>query len=118
MALVLWLVAFEVVAAHVLGSLRSPSDAALLLAMLLLGTGAGYYGLIGQYWQVLAWFVGLAWYARRMAGYLATVEPVISAVPEPFPMLILLWIIVLPASWMIAVGVAQYQYWYEKWSNP
>ena len=116
MALVAWILVWELVLAYGLAALRSPADLALALAVLLLGLGAGYYGLLGRYWQTVAWFVGLAWYIRSFGRYVATVDPILATAPEPFPLLIImLYIPILPPAWMIETCVVEVHYWYARW---
>ena len=117
MVAIAWLVALEVVLAYGLAGLRSPADAGLLVAMLLLGTGAGYYGLLGRYWQTLAWFAGLAWYSASMARYLNALEPVLASAPPAFDLLILIWLPMLPVAWMISIMATQIDYWWGRWSD-
>ena len=117
MIAIAWLVVLELTVAYGLSSLRSPADAALLAALLLLGTGAGYYGLMGRYWQALAWFAALAWYSSSMARYLDGIEPVLSAAPEALQLLILIWVPMLPVAWMLSIMATQFGYWQERWTN-
>ena len=116
MALVAWILVWELVLAYGVATLQSPADVALVLAVLLLGLGAGYYGLLGRYWQTVAWLVGLAWYVRSFARYLATVDPVLATAPEPFPFLIImLYIPILPPAWMLGTIASEAGYWYSRW---
>ena len=98
MVAIAWVVGLEAVIAYGIPILQSPVDVALLIAMLLMGTGAGYYGLMGRYWQTLAWFAALAWYASSMARYLGGMEVPLSIAPEALQLLILIWVPMLPLA--------------------
>ena len=118
MALVAWLLIWELTLAFGLAMLPSPVDAAFLLAILLLSLGAGWYGLLGLYWQTVAWFVGLAWYVRSFARYLALVDPALVAAPEPFPaLIIMLYIPLLPPAWMFSTVATEVSYWWRQWRD-
>ena len=118
MALIAWLVVWELTLAYGLAFLPSPVDVAFLLAVLLLSLGAGWYGLLGLYWQSVAWFVGVAWYVRGFARYLADVDPALAAAPEPFAaLIIMLYIPILPPAWMVSIVSTEARHWFRHWRD-
>ena len=117
MVAIAWLVGFEAVIAYAIPALESPVDAALITAMLLMGIGSGYYGLMGRYWQTLAWFAALAWYASSMARYLGAIQFSMFVAPEAFQLLILLLTPLMPLAWMLSIAATQYPFWRSRWDD-
>ena len=116
MVAIAWLVGLEAVIAYAVPTLQSPVDVALLIAMLLLGTGAGYYGLMGP---VLAdpRLVRRAGLVRIEHGPLpGGIEVPLSVAPEALP-LILIWVPMLPLAWMLSIGATQFAYWRSRWDD-
>lgn len=116
MALPVWILCWEAMLVYGVDLLASPADAALTLVMLMLGLGAGYYGLLGRYWQSVCWMIGFAWYVRSFARYLAAVDPILASAPEPLPFLIiLLYVPMLPPAWMLSIAATEALVWYRRW---
>ncbi len=114
MALVGWILIWELLVAYGLTLLQSPIDAGILLVWGLVGLAAGWYGLEGRYWQRIAWLCALAWYVSQLARYVGIVDPVANAAPEALTLLLgIFYIAVLPVAWMLSIGaMVAWDFWW------
>lgn len=113
MALLGWVLVLELLGVYGLGLIRPPLDAFFLMTWGLFGLAAGFYGLVGNYWQKLAWVVGFGWYMASLPRYINTIE---SAAAQDFalPLVLgLLYILALPVAWAMSIGaMAALRYWW------
>ena len=114
MALIGWILLWELMAAYGLPLLEWPIDALVLLTWGLIGLAAGWYGLEGRYWQKIAWLCALAWYVSQLARYVGTVDPIAATAPALLTLLLgILYIAALPMAWVLSLGaVAAWDYWW------
>ena len=111
MALLGWVLVLELAAAYGLATLRPPVGAIFLLTWGLAGLAVGWYGLAGNYWQRIAWLLGLAWYVSQLARIIGIVEPVAASSPGLPEALGLLYVVALPIAWIVSLG-AMATWWY------
>lgn len=112
MAVVGWVIVLELLWAYGLALLRYPVDSVVLVGWGLVGLSVGWYGLAGNFWQRVAWLLGVGWYVYQLARYVGIMEPVAVSSPGFTETLGLLYVVAVPIAWMVSlVGVVAWSVW-------